>query len=107
MLFPKENQPVSETPAAPVHSAPPSSGSGIKIPILFGAVLALVGASVYLFYELKQVRQDLDTTRESLLAEIAKVHETSTVSTQTSKRAVDSLKSEVDDGRRVPGQLAG
>jgi hypothetical protein len=79
----------------------------VKIPILFGAVLALVGASVYLFYEVKQVREDLAFTRESLLAEIAKVHETSNVSTQTSTRRVDSLKGEVDEARRVAGQLAG
>jgi hypothetical protein len=85
----------------------PSSGSGIKIPILFGAVLALVGASVYLFYEVKQVREELATTRESLLVEIAKVHETSTVSTQTSTRKVDTLKTQVDDARRVAAQLAG
>ena len=33
-----------------------SSGGGAKIPILFGAVLALVAACAYLFYELRQVR---------------------------------------------------
>jgi len=90
-----------------LNAPPESSGSGVKIPILFGAVLALVGASVYLFYEVKQVREDLAFTRESLLTEIAKVHETSTVSTQTSKRSVDGLKTQVDEARRIAGQLAG
>jgi chromosome segregation ATPase len=85
----------------------PASGSGMKVPILFGAVLALVGASAYLFYEVKQVREELASTRESLLVEIAKVHETSAVSTQTSTRKVDSLKTQVDDARRVAAQLAG
>ncbi len=32
------------------------SGSGSKIPILFGAVVALVGASLYQFYEVREVR---------------------------------------------------
>ncbi len=100
MLLPKENQPVSEYP-------PSSSGSGVKIPILFGAVLALVGASVYLFYQLSQVREDLNQTRDSLAAEIAKINETSTVSTQTSRRSVDSLKDQMEKYRAQAAQLSG
>ena len=83
------------------------SGSGIKIPILFGAVLALVGASVYLFYELSEIRGELNQTRDSLLAEISKIHETSTVSTQTSRRSVDALKSAVEKYRAQATQLSG
>jgi hypothetical protein len=90
-----------------LNAAPEPQGSGVKIPILFGAVLALVGASVYLFYEVKQVREELATTRQSMLDEIAKVHETSNVSTQTSKRSVDNLKTQVDEARRMASQLAG
>ncbi len=108
MLFPKENQPVSENPVStPSGSVPSSSSSGLKIPILFGAVLALVGASVYLFYELSQVRTELAQTRESLLAEIEKVHETSTVSVQTSRRTTDALKKDVDRFRAQAAQLSG
>jgi len=116
MLFPKENQPVSETPASPQASPPvqpvyipvaqPSSG-GVKIPILFGAVLALVGASVYLFYQLSQLRTELDNTRDALQAKISEIHETSTVSTQTSKRSVESLKKEVDRSRADAARLSG
>jgi hypothetical protein len=84
-----------------------SASSGVKIPILFGVVFALMGASGYLFYELKEVREEIATTRDSLLAEIAKVHETSNVSMQTNQRSVDSLKSELDEARRVASQLAG
>jgi hypothetical protein len=90
-----------------LNAAPEPPSGGVKIPILFGAVLALVGASVYLFYEVKQVREELANTREALLAEIDKVHETSNVSTQTSKRSVDNLKTQVDDARRMASQLAG
>jgi hypothetical protein len=31
---------------------PPPSSGGMKIPILFGAVIALLGANVYLFLQL-------------------------------------------------------
>src|SRR5258706_1610796 len=108
MLFPKENQPVSENPVStPSGSVPSSSSSGLRIPILFGAVLALVGASVYLFYELSQVRTELAQTRESLASEIEKLHETSNVSTQTTRRTTDALKKDVEKYRAQAAQLSG
>ena len=86
----------------------PSGGSsGPKIPILFGAVVALIGASLYQFYEVRQVRAELDTTREALLDQISKIHETTTVSTKTNRQSVDSLKAEMDEARRQASILAG
>jgi chromosome segregation ATPase len=86
---------------------PSGSGSGAKIPILFGAVVALLGATAYQFYQVKQLRTELTETREQLLAQISRVHETSTVSTQTNKRSVEQLKQDVEQARRQAGQLAG
>ena len=91
-------------------SEPTTGGSGsggVKIAILFGAVIALIGASVYLFYQLNQIRDDLNQTRDSLLAEISRIHETSTVSTQTSRRTVDALKAQVEKYRAQAAQLSG
>jgi len=115
MLFPKENQNVSEpAPQAPQAPAPiiiQAPSGGIKIPILFGAVLALVAASVYLFYELSQVRSELAQTKDSLSAEISKMYETSTVTTQTSRRSMDKLEKdtqrELDKARSQAAQLSG
>ena len=84
-----------------------SGGSGSKIPILFGAVVALVGASLYQFYEVRQVRADLESTRAALLDEISKVHETSTVSSKTNRQSVETLKSQMDEARRQASILAG
>jgi len=76
-----------------------------------GAVLALVAAVAYQFYQVNQLRTEiaaqLDEAKEQLAAQIGKVHETSTVSTQTNKRSVDALKSQVDEARRQAGLLAG
>src|SRR5580698_3985677 len=83
------------------------AGSGPKIPILFGAVVALVGASLYQFYEVRQVRAELETTREALLDQISKVHETSTVSSKTNRDSVATLKSQMDEARRQASILAG
>ena len=88
-------------------SLDPSGSSGAKIPILFGAVVALIGASLYQFYQLRQVRTDLDTTREALLDQISKVHETSTVSSKTNRESVDSLKLQMEEARRQASILAG
>ena len=86
---------------------PSETSSGAKIPVLFGAVVALVAASLYQFYEVRQVRAELESTREALLDQISKVHETSTVSSKTNRESVDSLKSQMTEARRQAGILAG
>ena len=88
-------------------SLDPSGISGVKIPILFGAVVALLGASLYQFYEVQQVRADLEATREALLEKISKVHETSTVSSKTNPESIDSVKLQMDEARRQASILAG
>jgi hypothetical protein len=119
MLFPQEKRPTTETPAqsapapAPAAYAPPpqpiivNQGSGAKIPILFGAVLALVGACVYLFYQVNQLQTQLTETKESFSAKISEMAETSTITTQTSRRGMDSLKKDVDKFRAQAAQLSG
>jgi hypothetical protein len=85
----------------------PPDGPGFKIPILFGAVLALTGASVYFYYQLSQVRTELAETRDQILAEVAKVHETSNVTTATNKQKMDALRGELAAARSQAGKLAG
>jgi hypothetical protein len=95
--------------ASDSSSTPPSEGGGGggKIAILFVLVVALIAATGYLFVQVTQTRSELTQTREALLDEISKIHETSAVSTQTSRRSVESLKSDVDAARRQASQLAG
>ncbi len=116
MLFPQEKRPVSE-PAAPTQAAPQAPnpqpiivqapGTGVKIPILFGAVIALLGATIYLFYQISQIRSDLAETRDSLSSEIAKMNEASSVTVQTSKHNMEQLKKELDKARAQAAQLSG
>lgn len=81
--------------------------AGAKYPILFGAVLALVGATVYSFYQINQLKVELAETRELLAVEIGKVNESSTTVTKTSRASVEALKAEVDEARQHAAQLAG
>jgi chromosome segregation ATPase len=80
---------------------------GVKIAILFGAVAALTGATVYSFYQVHKIQMELVETRELLATQIAGMQETSTVTTETSKRSIEAFKSEVDKARAEASQLAG
>ena len=86
---------------------PSDNSSGPKIAILFGAVVALIGATLYQFYELRQVRGELDSTRDAVMDQISKLHETTTVSSKTNRQSVDSLKAQMDEARRQASILAG
>ena len=117
MLFPQENRTTTNAganAAAPAPSAPQpqpivvqAPSSGVKIPILFGAVIALVGACVYLFYQMNQMRTELADTRDSLSAQISKLSEESSVSVQTSRRNIEKLEKELAKAQKQAAQLSG
>jgi len=88
-------------------TSPPPSGSGWLGRILLVLVVALIGATGYLYYQITQVQADVTNTRNALLDELAKFRETSQVTTQTSKKSVETLKTEVDAARVQASQLAG
>ena len=90
----------------PFQYAPPPSG-GVKIPILFGAVIALAAANVYLFLQLDRTRTDLAKTREALSTEIANVRDSTSVTGQTNKRHTESVRDELETVRRQASMAAG
>jgi hypothetical protein len=88
--------------------APTSSGGGgWKLAVLFVAVLALIGATVYMYMQIGQMRADLAQTRDELAKQIDTLHETSSVTSQTNKRSVDSLKQDVVAARAAANAAAG
>jgi hypothetical protein len=110
--YPPPNYPPSgyAPQPAPVNYAQPpapSNGSNLKTSILMGAVLALVAACGYLFYQLNAVKGQIADTKESLLAEIEKIHETSSVSVQTSRRNIEAMQKDVVKYRQQAAQLSG
>jgi hypothetical protein len=92
---------------APVNYGPPPAGSNLKTSILMGAVVALIAACGYLFYQLNEVRAQIADTKESLSAEIEKIHETSSVTVQTSKRNIESLEKSLAQSRAQAAALSG
>ena len=83
-----------------VHYIPPPSGPGLKIPILFGVVIALIAANVYLFLQLDQVKTQMAAMQDSLLDEVSDLRETSTVTNQTQQRRLETMREELEAARR-------
>ena len=86
---------------------PPSSGGGWKIGVLFVAVVALIGACVYLYMQLDKTRQDLVKTNDALQSRIDKIEEASSVTTRSNRKTVDELREQLDRARRQASALVG
>ena len=63
----------------------PNQG-GMKLAILAALVLVLIGANVFLFYSVSNLRTEVTEMKGSLLAEIAIVRESSTTTTAVTQQ---------------------
>jgi hypothetical protein len=91
-------------------STPPPvvvQSSGPRVPVVMVLMVILIAATGYLFYQVNQTRTEMAQMRDQLLDEISKIHETTAVTTQTSRRSVETLKTDLDAARRQASQLAG
>lgn len=91
---------------APYTAPPPNSSGGMKTAILGGAIVAVLAANVYLYIQLDHLRTDMAKFRESVLTEITNLRETSSVTNQTARRHIDSLKEELETTRRQASSMA-
>lgn len=89
------------------HYIPPPSGPGLKIPILFGIVIALAAANIYMFLQIDQMRTEIGSMQESLLGEVSSLRETSTVTNQTQQRRLETMREELEAARRQAAVAAG
>ena len=90
------------------YQPPPAPGSsgGIKTAILVGAIVAVLAANVYLYIQLDHLRTDMTKFREAVATDLANLRETSSVTNQTARRHIDSLKEELENTRRQASTLA-
>jgi chromosome segregation ATPase len=72
-----------------------------------GAVIALAAACGFLFYQVNELKGQIAENKESLSAEIEKIHETSSVTVQTSKRNIEAMQKDVAKYRAQAAQLSG
>jgi hypothetical protein len=79
----------------------------LKIPVLFGAVIALLAAIIILFVQIDRLGKDLTKLRETTAAEIASVREASSVTTASNRRSLDTLREELEAARRQAAMAVG
>jgi DNA repair exonuclease SbcCD ATPase subunit len=87
------------------YSAPPG-GSGLKTAILGGAIVALLAANVYLYFQIERMRTEMAKLRESIATELTNLKETSSVTNQTARRHLDSMKEELANTRKLASTAA-
>ena len=98
--------PMSTSPeSAPAPAQ--ARGSGPWVAILLVLVIAVMAAPGYLYNQLNLTRAEIAQMREDLTNEISKIHETSAVTTQTTRRSAEALKAELDATRQHATQLVG
>lgn len=85
---------------------PPSDG-GWKIPVLFGTVIALAAANVYLFKQIDSLKQMVAKNQEAIVNEIGQVRQSSSASTLAARRNIESLKDELESARRQATMAVG
>lgn len=106
--FQNQYQPGQPPPPQPTYTIPSGDGgSGVKIAILFGAVLALIAANVYLFLQIDGLKQQLAQNQQVLVDELGKVRETSSVSAASARQKMDSLRDELEAARRQQQMAVG
>jgi hypothetical protein len=79
----------------------------LKYPILFGAVIALLAANIYLFLQLDGMKKDLTKFREATLTEISNLRESSQVTSATNRRHLESMRDELEAARRQATMAVG
>ncbi len=91
----------------PNYAPPQGDGGGIKIPILFGAVIALLAANVWLFLQLDRLRGEMDNVQVQLEEKLSDVRQTAQASNQTSRRNLEAMQEQLETARRQAAMAVG
>lgn len=82
----------------PSYQEPPQR-SGLMTALVAGAIIALVGANIYLFVQLDHMKTDLAQTHDKLLTELSNLRDASSVNTASQQRHLETLKEELEAAR--------
>jgi hypothetical protein len=94
--------------SSPGNPAPSCGSSGsLKVSILLGAVIALLAATIYLFYALDRVSSDLAKFQQATQAELTTLRENSTISNATARRNLEAMKEDLEAARRQAAMAVG
>jgi hypothetical protein len=82
------------------------ANAGWKTGVLAGALVAILAANVYMYLQLDKLKTDMAKFRESMLTEVTNLRETSSVTTQSNRKHLDTLKDDLAEARRQAGLAA-
>lgn len=82
-------------------------GSSLLVPILLGAVIALIAANVYLFLQVDKVKTDLAVVQQGLADEVTQLKETVNVSSAASRKRVEDLQGQLQAAQVEASQAVG
>jgi len=94
-------------PTYQLPQAQPSGRGGIVTAILVGCVLALIGANIFLYTQINGLRTDMDKMQSSIIAEVGKAKDASSIQAATAQRNLDSMKEELEAARRQASMAVG
>jgi hypothetical protein len=75
--------------------------------ILFGAVIALIAANIYLYVQIDGLKLQLAKVQDSLLAEVGRVRESDSVSTAAARKNIEDLQTRLTEAKKEANQAAG
>jgi len=101
--------PYTPQPPQPGYSLPPSQpdNSGLKTAILFGAVIALIAANIYLYTQIDGLKQQLVKVQGSLSTEVSRVQETGKAGNAAAQKNIDDLQVRLNEANKAASQAAG
>jgi hypothetical protein len=73
--------------------------SGLVTALMAGAIIALIGANIYLYTQIDHLRTDIATNHEKTMTEISNLRDASSVNTASQMRHLDTLKEELAAAR--------
>jgi DNA repair exonuclease SbcCD ATPase subunit len=82
----------------PTYVEPPRH-SGLVTALMAGAIIALIGANIYLYSQIDHMRTDMATTHEKVMTEISNLRDASSVTSASQMRHIDTLKEELAAAR--------
>lgn len=75
--------------------------------ILFGAVIALIAANIFLYLQIDGLKQQLAKVQDSLLTEVGRVRESGSVSTAAARKNIEDLQTKLAEAKKEANQAAG
>ena len=91
----------------PAFSQPPEPGrSNVFTALVCGALIALVGANIYLFVQIDHVRTEMAQSNEKLANQLSNLTDASKVSSASQTRHIETLKQELEAAKQVANSQA-